>query len=175
MGIYCHTLYNDIFIGWFALEDANINGIVFASVNKLQQKYYLFDKTSWEGTYYEKVFALNEYFRINASYDYDSTATDVDDDDLGDFSIEEEEEDEEDKFHGVLLVRYPTFGSDKWFYVGRHFRLDMSGLDITPVAPIRKDVNQLDDIYDLQGRKMPQGNQKKYKGIYIVGGKKVYK
>ena len=31
---------------------------------------------------YEKVFALNEYFRINASYDYDSTATDVDDDDL---------------------------------------------------------------------------------------------
>ena len=86
-----------------------------------------------------------------------------------------EEEDEEDKFHGVLLVRYPTFGSDKWFYVGRHFRLDMSGLDITPVAPIRKDVNQLDDIFDLQGRKMPQGNQKKYKGIYIVGGKKVYK
>ena len=86
-----------------------------------------------------------------------------------------EEEDEEDKFHGVLLVRYPTFGSDKWFYVGRHFRLDMSGLDITPVAPIRKDKNQLDDIYDLQGRKMPQGNQKKYKGIYIVGGKKVYK
>ena len=31
---------------------------------------------------YDKVLALNEYFRTNASYDYDSTATDIDDSDL---------------------------------------------------------------------------------------------
>lgn len=85
------------------------------------------------------------------------------------------EEDEDDNLHGVLLVRYLDFGVDKWFYAGRYFRLDMSGLDISPVTSVREDATKTADIFDLQGRKLPQNEAKKLKGVYIIGGKKVLK
>ncbi len=47
---------------------------------ELQAAYDIANQITDSGmTDYEKVFALNEYFRINASYDFDSTSTEIED------------------------------------------------------------------------------------------------
>lgn len=86
-----------------------------------------------------------------------------------------ESDEEDDPFHGVLLVCIPGYDTETWFYTGRYFRLDMSALELTPVSPIRKDAEGAADIFDLQGRKLPQKDKQKLKGLYIIGGKKILK
>ncbi len=87
----------------FVVKYAETPDVRFAKAKEeLDRAYELKDELITDGmSDYEKVLAINEYFRLNASYDYDSTATgDVDDSLLTEQFIDSHSP------HGILCNNY---------------------------------------------------------------------